>query len=52
MNPEAEPNYNFYIAKGRLPVVDRAEGIRLWDIITKSGMKLYIKNMTIGLIRL
>ena len=29
--PGTEPNYNFYIAKGRLPVVDRAEGIRIWD---------------------
>ncbi len=29
--PETEPNYNFYIAKGRLPIVDRAEGIRIWD---------------------
>ncbi len=28
---ETEPNYNFYIAKGRLPIVDRAEGIRIWD---------------------
>jgi len=28
---EREPNYNFYIAKGRLPVVDRAEGIKIWD---------------------
>lgn len=31
MDLQAEPNYNFYIAKGRLPVVDRAEGIRIWD---------------------
>ena len=31
MIPNTEPNYNFYIAKGRLPLVDRAEGIRLWD---------------------
>jgi adenosylmethionine-8-amino-7-oxononanoate aminotransferase len=29
--PGTESNYNFYIAKGRLPVVDRAEGIRIWD---------------------
>lgn len=38
MIPETEPNYNFYIAKGRLPVVDRAEGIRIWD----TGGKEYI----------
>ena len=31
MTPDKEPNYNFYIAKGRLPVVERAEGIRIWD---------------------
>jgi len=35
---KTEPNYNFYIAKGRLPVVDRAEGIRIWD----TGGKEYI----------
>lgn len=29
--PKPEPNYNFYIAKGRLPVVDHAEGIKIWD---------------------
>ena len=38
MIPKTEPNYNFYIAKGRLPVVDRAEGIRIWD----TGGKEYI----------
>jgi adenosylmethionine-8-amino-7-oxononanoate aminotransferase len=38
MIPKIEPNYNFYIAKGRLPVVDRAEGIRIWD----TGGKEYI----------
>ncbi len=38
MTPKTEPNYNFYIAKGRLPVVDRAEGIRIWD----TGGKEYI----------
>jgi adenosylmethionine-8-amino-7-oxononanoate aminotransferase len=31
-----EPNYNFYIAKRRLPVVDRADGIRIWDTTGKS----------------
>jgi len=29
--PEPDPNYNFYIAKGRLPVVDHADGIKIWD---------------------
>jgi len=28
---EADPNYNFYIAKGRLPVVDRAAGVTIRD---------------------
>jgi adenosylmethionine-8-amino-7-oxononanoate aminotransferase len=28
---ETEPNYNFYIAKRRLPIVDHAEGIKIWD---------------------
>ena len=32
------PNYNFYISKGRLPVVDHATGIRIWD----TGGKEYI----------
>jgi adenosylmethionine-8-amino-7-oxononanoate aminotransferase len=31
-----EPNYNFYITKHRLPIVDRADGIRLWDTDGKS----------------
>ena len=27
----SETNYNFYIAKGRLPIVDHADGIKIWD---------------------
>lgn len=31
MSPLTEPNYNFYIANKRLPLVDHADGVRLWD---------------------
>jgi adenosylmethionine-8-amino-7-oxononanoate aminotransferase len=54
--PEIEPNYTFYIAKRRLPIVDRAEGIKIWDTDGKEYIDAcsgaVISNIGYGQIRI